>query len=189
MGICEEKVLLSADRYGRVAIVKRADGLYCLYRHGHWTPGTQSSFGIEPVEDRRWTTAYDPRLYDEVDPLPGIYGTVEDAEAEARRLLGLDIAEHPAKTIVLDGSSWQSTTDFFAALLPCLGAPAWHGHNLDALDDSLYGGINKVEPPFTVIVRGAEKLPADMASFLAKVSTVFADAREQYGVEVRFELI
>jgi len=43
------------------------------------------------VEDRRWTTAYDPALYDdEVEPLPGIYGTVQDAEREARYLLGLE---------------------------------------------------------------------------------------------------
>jgi hypothetical protein len=39
--------------------------------------------------DRRWTEDYDSRLYDGVDALPGIYGTVKDAEAEARRLLGL----------------------------------------------------------------------------------------------------
>jgi len=49
----------------------------------------QCSFGIVPVMDRRWTEDYDSRLYDGVDALPGIYGTVKDAEAEARRLLGL----------------------------------------------------------------------------------------------------
>ncbi len=90
MDVREEKVLLSPDLYGRVAIVARADGLFCLYQHWRWPPETQRAFRAEPVEDRRWTEDYDPRLYDGVDPLPGIYGTVEDAEGEARRLLGLE---------------------------------------------------------------------------------------------------
>ena len=90
MDVFEEKILLSPDRYGRVAIVKRADGLFCLYRHWHWPPETQRELRVEPVEERRWTTDYDPRLYDDIDPLPGIYGTIEDAESEARRLLGLE---------------------------------------------------------------------------------------------------
>lgn len=42
------------------------------------------------MEDRRWTADHDPALYDDVEPLPGIYGTIEDAEREARRLLGDD---------------------------------------------------------------------------------------------------
>lgn len=90
MNVREEKVLLSPDRYGRVAVVARTDGLFCLYEHWYWRPETERSLGVEAVEDRRWTTDYDPRLYDDVDPLPGIYGTVEDAEGEARRLLGLE---------------------------------------------------------------------------------------------------
>lgn len=92
MNIQEEKGLLSSDGHGRVAIVKRADGMFCLYLHWHWTTETQCSFGIVPVVNRRWTEDYDSHLYDDVEPLPGIYGTVKDAEAEARRLLGLSAA-------------------------------------------------------------------------------------------------
>lgn len=88
-------MLLSPDHYGRVAVVARADGLFCLYRHWRWPPETQRSLGVEGVEDCRWTTDYDPRLYDDVDPLPGIYGTIEDAEGEARRLLGLEASQRP----------------------------------------------------------------------------------------------
>ena len=89
MDVQEERVLLSPDGYGRVAIVRRMDGLFCLYRHWRWTPETQRAFGVQQVEDRRWTTDYDPCLYDGVDPLPGIYGTVAEAKREAERLLGL----------------------------------------------------------------------------------------------------
>lgn len=90
MEVREEKVLLSADRYERVAIARRADGLFCLYQHWHLSPETQRSLGVDPVEDRRWTADRDPTLYDNVEPLPGIYSTIEDAEREARRLIGDD---------------------------------------------------------------------------------------------------
>jgi hypothetical protein len=89
MDVQEEKVLLSPDGYGRVAIVRRADGLLCLYRHWHWSPEVQRSFGVVPIEDRCWTADYDPRLYEDVDPLPGVYATVADAERQAEHLLGL----------------------------------------------------------------------------------------------------
>lgn len=90
MDIQEVKVLLSADRYGRVAIVRRKDGLLCLYQHWHWSLETQRSAGLDNIDDRRWTTAYDSHLYKDIEPVAGIYGTVEDAEKEARRLLGLE---------------------------------------------------------------------------------------------------
>ncbi|PBN41900.1 hypothetical protein SxD43FB_19325 [Sphingobium sp. D43FB] len=90
MDIQEVKVLLSADQYGRVAIVRRKDGLLCLYQHWHWTPEVQRSAGLGDGEDRRWTTAYDALLYNDIEPVSGVYGSVEDAEKEARRLLGLE---------------------------------------------------------------------------------------------------
>lgn len=87
MDIREEKVLLSADRYGRIAIVRRSDGLFCLYRHWLWPPETQRTLSVGPVQDRRWTADYEAALYDDAAPLPGIFGTIEDAEREAMRLL------------------------------------------------------------------------------------------------------
>lgn len=90
------------------------------------------------------------------------------------------------KAILLDGAQWRSTDDFFAALLPKLGAPSWHGHNLDALYDSLSGGINELEPPFTVTVCNTGNLPPDFAVLYAGVAAVFADARRAFGVDVSF---
>jgi hypothetical protein len=43
MVVREEKVLLSEDGLGRVAIVKRTDGLFCLYAHWRWKVETQRS--------------------------------------------------------------------------------------------------------------------------------------------------
>jgi len=88
------------------------------------------------------------------------------------------------KLIILDATAWRSPDDFYSALLPELGAPAWHGRNLDALDDSLYGGIDEVEPPFTVIIENSTGLSADVRAFLAKVADVFADARTLHGADV-----
>ena len=104
-------------------------------------------------------------------------------------MLGLQGGERHTKLIALDGSRWLRPEDFYSALLRRLGAPAWHGRNLNALDDSLYGGINAVEPPFSVVVTGTENLSAKMISFLAEVGTVFSHARREYGADVTFETI
>lgn len=71
--------------------------------------------------------------------------------------------------IELDTASWRSIHDFYHALLASLGAPDWHGRNLNALIDSMiWGGINKLEPPYTVRIR--------------EVSTVAPDIREEIGL-------
>jgi len=89
MQIREAKVLLSTDRLGRVAIVARGDGRFCLYEHWRWSVDTQRAAGVLPVTDARWTTAFDADLYVDAAPLPGLYATIAQAETEARRLLGL----------------------------------------------------------------------------------------------------
>ena len=93
------------------------------------------------------------------------------------------------KLIELDASGWTKPLDFYLALLPQLGAPDWHGLNLNALYDSLLGDMNAVEPPFTVTIRNIDGLPAEMADFMAQAATLFADARHDHGVEVTLQLI
>lgn len=93
------------------------------------------------------------------------------------------------KVILLDASQWRSPDDCYSAILPELGAPAWHGRNLDALDDSLGGGgINAVEPPFRVEIAGASNLSEPMQHFLSKVERVFEDVRAETHKEIEFEL-
>jgi len=57
-------------------------------------------------------------------------------------------ADPPASTplIELDARTWRSQDDAYAALLPVVGAPSWHGHNLDALSDSLVAGSINARP-------------------------------------------
>ena len=82
----ERKVLISPDGLGRIAIVRRPDGMFCLYEHWRWSVEMQEVMKVEPLRDRRWTDAdYDrDALYVDVEPLPGLFGSVEEAEHEAR---------------------------------------------------------------------------------------------------------
>jgi RNAse (barnase) inhibitor barstar len=90
--------------------------------------------------------------------------------------------------ILFDGSEWRSPADFYSALLPKLGAPDWHGSNLDALYDSLSGDINSLEPPFTVEVKETAGLSLEKKTHLTKVEHVFEDARKNLGVSVYFKV-
>ena len=59
------------------------------------------------------------------------------------------------RKIILTGSGRNSREDFYNAFLSAVGAPEWHGHNLDALNDSIgTGSINELEVPYCVRIRG-----------------------------------
>jgi len=88
------------------------------------------------------------------------------------------------RALPLDGSNWRKEEDFYRAFLGAVKAPKWHGHNLDALRDSLIvGSINEVSPPFTVTVRGSRTWPESLATFMREVESVFREARSE-GVKV-----
>ena len=89
------------------------------------------------------------------------------------------------RRIVIDAAGWQSSSDFYDALLPALGAPQWHGRNLDALLDSLTAGeINAVEPPFIVEIQGIGTLNDELTAFLERVADVFLSARNDRNTDV-----
>ena len=92
------------------------------------------------------------------------------------------------KHIRLDTSGWSSPDEFYQDLLPRLGAPDWHGRNLDALYDSLGGGANRLDPPFRIDVHGSKELGPEMLDFLQKVCRVFDDARQEFGADVSLNL-
>jgi len=53
-------------------------------------------------------------------------------------------------------------TGLYDALLAGLGAPDWHGRNVNALVDSMiYGDINAIEPPFAVRIFALDRAGAD----------------------------
>ncbi len=93
------------------------------------------------------------------------------------------------KEIILDAKGWKSQEDFFIALLPKLGAPNWHGHNLDALWDSLVAGqINSTKPPYSIAVFGADKLPEFLKVYLLRFEELIKEIQME-GVEIQIKFI
>ncbi len=87
---CEQRVLLSPDGFGRIAIVRGSDGFLRLYEHWRWDVESQHAFDVRPVRETRWVDEpYDrASLYAEAKPLPGLFNDIEDAEREARSRRG-----------------------------------------------------------------------------------------------------
>lgn len=82
------------------------------------------------------------------------------------------------RVIELDARGWTSLDEVFDALLPALGAPAWHGRSMNALLDSMgAGAINAVEPPYRIRLVGAETLPAEVIGFLRDLRDYLAARR------------
>jgi len=63
------------------------------------------------------------------------------------------------RELVLDAATWTKTDDVYDAFFRAVGAPLWHGRNLDALNDSIAGGqINKIEVPYRIVIRNYEQV-------------------------------
>jgi RNAse (barnase) inhibitor barstar len=95
----------------------------------------------------------------------------------------------PAKEIpeiLISAAGWKTAEDFYAAFLAGVGAPEWHGHNLDALWDSIVtGSINRIEPPYRVRITGVGKLPEECRQIVDKFAALIREARAE-GAEVEF---
>ena len=71
------------------------------------------------------------------------------------------------REMILDASAWQSRDDFYDALLPSLGAPAWHKRTLDALNDSIGGDdLNAVRLPFRITIAHSANGPSDLREYI-----------------------
>jgi RNAse (barnase) inhibitor barstar len=69
--------------------------------------------------------------------------------------------------LLLDSSKWVSINDFYDSFLAAVGAPDWHGRNFNALNDSIgTGGINKLEVPYRIVIRNANRMGKDAASLV-----------------------
>ncbi len=90
------------------------------------------------------------------------------------------------REILLSGRDWSQPDDFYRALLGELGAPEWHGHNLDALWDSITGsGINEVNPPFRITITGIEVMPPNCRLMVEHFESLIREAkRSGYPVEI-----
>jgi RNAse (barnase) inhibitor barstar len=92
------------------------------------------------------------------------------------------------RRIQLDARDWLTRECVYAGLLAALEAPAWHGHNFDALRDSIVvGSINKVEPPFSIEISHAEMASQEAQQFLRSLAELFQEF-EREGCPVSFKL-
>lgn len=65
------------------------------------------------------------------------------------------LSDRTKRIIEIDGQGWTTALDLYDTLLPAIGAPKEHGENINALVDSMiWGGINTLEPPYEVRIRG-----------------------------------
>ncbi len=71
------------------------------------------------------------------------------------------------RTLLLDASGWNSRDDVYDAFFRAVGAPAWHGRNLDALSDSIQGGlINEIEAPYRIHIVNTLKIGPEARQML-----------------------
>ena len=94
-----------------------------------------------------------------------------------------DLAGKDLCLIDLDATNWRSILDFYAALLTALRAPEWHGSSVDALVNSMiWGGINEIEPPYTVRVFGISKVSQDIREEIEAVKQALIRAHADIAI-------
>jgi RNAse (barnase) inhibitor barstar len=110
--------------------------------------------------------------------------TRDDSFAFKRPVTGLG----GAPTFQFDASQWKSTDDVYLALFEKIGAPVWHGRNFDALNDSVVtGGINAVEVPYKLVIRGVQKSSVEIRDFVLAFAAFISD-REAEGCPVTIQI-
>jgi len=93
------------------------------------------------------------------------------------------------RELALDGTRWRTKDDLYDAFFAAVGAPSWHGRNLDALNDSIAAGsINAIEVPYRIVIRNfdlisgeAERMATDFVDLILEIS--------ERGCQVEIELM
>ena len=84
------------------------------------------------------------------------------------------------RLIELDGGGWKNPLDFLQSLADAIGSPEWHGMSPDAFVDSMiWGGINSVEPPYTVQIKNIANAPTKVADFVSLMASVIKEGRQE----------
>ena len=77
----------------------------------------------------------------------------------------------------IDWAAIKTIEEFYDYILPMLGAPGWHGRNLDALNDSVVtGGIYESGPPFNVKNINCSKSIESIREFQEAVISIFTSS-------------
>jgi len=70
-----------------------------------------------------------------------------------------------------ESSEWKWMESFYDAFFQAVGAPEWHGRNLNAMNDSIgTGGINQIEVPYKIVIQNVSNQNPLIASVLESLS-------------------
>jgi len=109
MEIDEAEVYVTSDGLGRAAIVRRSDGLFCVYVHLSWPPNYLPEH-FAPSDFVSWLSDRTPvaELYKDKSPDSGLLGTIDDARRHIHALEGFaDSIQRPgAGMLTIPTDSW-----------------------------------------------------------------------------------
>ena len=93
------------------------------------------------------------------------------------------------RELVLNGADWTTKDDVYNAFFASVGAPEWHGRNLDALADSISGGsINQVEVPYRLLIKSYDRIAPDAKAMADSLINLVRElAADGCPVEIRVE--
>jgi RNAse (barnase) inhibitor barstar len=91
--------------------------------------------------------------------------------------------------IQLEGATWSGANDFYTAYLAAVGAPEWHGRNLDAVWDSLIGDdINQRKLPFSMRITGTALMSKGAQEIVGRFEALIHEAKRA-GHPVEIEVL
>jgi hypothetical protein len=84
------------------------------------------------------------------------------------------------KLIRLPATGWTHIDEFFDAILKALAAPKWHGHNVNALIESMiHGEINGISPPYKIVIYDTGLLMPSLKEKIAAQLFYIVQARDE----------
>jgi RNAse (barnase) inhibitor barstar len=93
------------------------------------------------------------------------------------------------KTILLDAHDWKTERDFYQSFLPQVGAPDWHGENLDALQESITDcDINEVNVPYRIVITRVSQASPEFRAWLIRLRALIDDLSVRDKVPVELEI-
>ena len=93
------------------------------------------------------------------------------------------------RTIQLDGTTWRDKEDFYKAFLSAIGAPVNHGHNLDALADSISGRqMNAIELPYKIVIDGFSRMSEEANEITKRFRDLVMDLKAHHHDPIDIEV-
>jgi len=93
------------------------------------------------------------------------------------------------RELILDAKNWKTQDDFYDSFFQAVGAPPWHGRNLNALRDSIsVGRINTIEAPYELRLKNLSSSGAGVRSIVGAFVQLINELHEAgYPVDIKIE--